>query len=89
MVCFHLLPLRLAHQLCLSVGMRVRTAAAAVDSRFPGSAAPPAKAAQGMIAFWLELLVSTDFEGRSCGSRGFDQSCSISLADHFGAIPIS
>ena len=45
--------------------------------------------AQGIVAFAGELAVSLDSEGRSCGSRDFDQSCRVLLADHFGAIPKS
>ena len=42
-----------------------------------------------IVAFTGELAVSSDFEGRSCGSRDFDQSCRFILVDHFGAIPAS
>ena len=40
-------------------------------------------------SFAGELVVSTDSEGRSCGSRDFDQYCRISPADDVGAIPES
>ena len=51
--------------------------------------AAPIAQRKGIVAFTGELTASSDFEGRSCGSRNFDQFCRFLLADHFSAIPAS
>ena len=56
---------------------------------FEGLAALPNSQRKGMIAFAGILAVSSDFEDRCYGLWAFDQSCRISLADHFGLISAS